>query len=137
MEQNYERNNTYRRDFFRKNKGAFKTKTYFCSYCGAILTTKTLTVDHLMPIAKVKDKKGFSNNVKMIGCRTLLKICLINDVNSVKNLVSACKRCNSKKSSKVRLWYIRGMLGRFNSMWFLLWEVTFITFGAIILAITK
>lgn len=95
----YERSNNYRKQFFASNKPFFK-KYYICSYCGRLLTINQVTVDHLIPIKKVKSKKGFFKKVETMIYRKLLKFLKIDNVNDHKNLVVACNRCNSKKGAR-------------------------------------
>jgi len=41
----------------------------------------------------------------------------ISGANDAKNLVAACRRCNSKKGTKMGLWIVRGFLGRSELLW--------------------
>ena len=107
----YERSDDYRRNFLKYNKGVFGSGNYHCSYCGKILSHKKMFVDHLIPIHKVK-RFGFA--------RILMWIEGISDVNDVRNLVPACKKCNSKKSSKMGFWLLRGEWGRNIWSWIVL-----------------
>lgn len=101
---NAERSTTYRQEFFKHNKGFLKGKLYHCSYCGKLCKAKNITVDHLIPIRKAQKKKFWRFWLKRKG---------ITDVNDVRNLVPACKRCNSRKGSKTNLgWLLLGTLGK-------------------------
>ena len=70
-----------------------------------------LVVDHLVPVAKTK---------KSTLARNLLYVRGIDNVNDWRNLAPSCYRCNSRKSDKMGLWYIRGILGRYELYWVLL-----------------
>lgn len=127
MANNYQRGKSYRSDFFKCHPGIFH-KYYVCSYCGRPLTKKTVTVDHLIPVHKVK-RIGFG--------RFLLWINGIYNVNDTRNLVAACRKCNSRKSDKMGLWVIKGTFGRHLLYWILrdalivgLLIYTYITFHA-------
>lgn len=109
MTSNYQRGKSYRSDFFKCHPGIFH-KYYVCSYCGRMLTKKTTTVDHLIPVCKVK-RMG-------IG-RILLWLNGIYNVNDTRNLVAACQRCNSRKSDKMGAWVIKGTFGRHLLFWLL------------------
>lgn len=110
--ENYTRGTHYRSDFFKHNKGIFGNyKIYHCAYCGKIQSYKKITVDHLIPVNKVlhgKHKKYW---------RKRLKRMMINDVNDYRNLVPACKRCNSKKGTKTGFWILRGKVGKNFGFW--------------------
>jgi hypothetical protein len=96
------RSSNYRQKYFSQfseNKRIFR-----CAYCGKLMFRKNVTVDHIIPVNKMK----FSKFYKFIGF-TLLRL---KSVNNTRNLVSACKKCNSKKSDKGGLWIIRGFLGK-------------------------
>lgn len=112
FEKNFSRASNYREKFFSFNHGIFNHEKYYrCVYCGHIKKKKNITVDHLIPVQKVL--KG-----RLKGAhRTFLRLQRINDVNDVKNLVAACKHCNSRKGTKTGLWFIRGYLGKHTSYW--------------------
>lgn len=119
----YERSSDYRRTFFKNNPGLFGTNKYQCVYCGKIKDKKKIQVDHLIPVHRVK-KRGLG--------RLLMKIKNINDINSLKNLVPSCAKCNQRKSSKMGLWLIKGILGKHFIWWILVWIVRiFIIFAVI------
>ena len=50
-----------------------------------------------------------------------MKICNIKNINSVKNLVPACERCNKRKGHKMGAWIIRGFLGKHFLFWVVIW----------------
>lgn len=101
------RSTHYRQNFFKYNKPAFKGK-YFCSYCGALLHKKDITVDHLVSINSAKKKWLVRKYLMLKGYKS---------INDVKNLVPACERCNKRKGKKQGLWVIRGILGRNKWFW--------------------
>lgn len=47
----------------------------------------------------------------------------IEDINDKRNLVCACKSCNSSKGSKGGIWLVRGYLGRFFILWVLFYTL--------------
>ena len=89
----YQRSTDYRRRFLKYNKGVFGGGNFFCSYCGRLLTPRRMTVDHLIPVNKVK-KRGFA--------RTIMKIKGINNI-----------------SDKMGIWILRGNIGRHPWFWIL------------------
>lgn len=99
----YSRSTSYRKSFFEVNKGPYR-----CVYCGKKLKSEDLEVDHLIPVSQTK------NN---IFARTMLHLSGVPNVNHVRNLVPSCSRCNRKKSDKMGLWVLRGVLGRNNWVW--------------------
>lgn len=120
MNSQYERSNNYRKEFFKHNEPILG-KYYVCAYCGKPCSSQKITVDHIMPIAKVRNRKGFFNNIKAGMYRKILKLFTIDNINDKKNLVPACKRCNSKKGAKAGLWLIKGLLGRHLTYWIVHW----------------
>ena len=102
-EKRWERSGNYRKEFFTHNHGP-----YHCAYCGKHLKGSDIEVDHLIPVGQTK---------KSFWARVLLFFCGIYNVNNYRNLVSACHKCNQKKSDKMGFWVIRGRLGRSNWFW--------------------
>lgn len=112
ISERYARNNSYRYDFFRKNKGIFKNyRWYHCAYCGKIKKKKNITVDHLIPINNVLHGKSKT------WWRFVLRLKGIKDVNDTNNLVPACKQCNTRKGTKTGLWLLRGSIGKHFRFW--------------------
>jgi hypothetical protein len=102
-----ERSSDYRATFF-KNNPPFISDKYFCTYCGRLIRKDKVTVDHLYPVGAAKRSVSLQRKLKRRG---------INNINDVKNLVPACKRCNSNKGKKMGVWIIRGRLGRHPWLW--------------------
>lgn len=120
------RGSSYRARFFRSHKpvlGMF----YFCSYCGRPVSTKRVTVDHLYPVAKVSRDPALQRKLKRQG---------IGDLNSEKNLVPACYRCNQAKAAQMGAWIRRGKLGRHAWVWMLRWMFRFAAVAVIVFACT-
>lgn len=114
----YTRAHNYREVYFENNKGIFGDGRYYhCVYCGKILKKDKVTVDHFFPINKVKNSPYSSINIR------LLKKFGIEDINDKRNLVCACKSCNSSKGSKGGIWLVRGYLGRFFILWVLFYTL--------------
>ena len=68
-------------------KNVLKRDHKTCAYCGKELTETSGTIDHIIPQSRWKDfvKKGWTNGIKY--------------VHDWKNVVAACKPCNSKKGN--------------------------------------
>ena len=62
-----------------------------------------MTVDHLYPVAKVSRDPALQKKLKRQG---------IDDLNSEKNLVAACYRCNQAKAAQMGPWIRKGKIGR-------------------------
>lgn len=90
VEMKYTRSDTYRQEYFKHNKPVQPAK-YRCVYCGRKLLYKDVTVDHLYPINKLMYDPRVQKRAKRHG---------IDGANDVKNLVCACRCCNSKKRNK-------------------------------------
>lgn len=103
FDKRYNRGTSYRKTFFEHNKGPYR-----CVYCGRRLRKDDLEVDHLIPVAKVKET---------VFARTLLHLSGIPNVNDAKNLVSSCSTCNRRKSDKMGFWVLRGVLGKNRIFW--------------------
>lgn len=103
----YVRDTQYRQRYFKENEPVVEAK-YRCAYCGKQLSYKDATVDHLFPVFKMSHSERVRQKAKRFG---------INGVNETKNLVCACRSCNSKKGTKMGLWIIRGMIGRHEAFW--------------------
>lgn len=89
---------------------------YICAYCGRI--TRHPTVDHIIPVNAVYgDAKRERNR------RILRKVMRTDDVNAPANLCIACRRCNSRKGTKMGMWTIRGILGK--RRWFIILRFAF------------
>lgn len=97
------RSTTYRRDFFKHNKGLFGS-IYFCYICKKPLTRRHVEVDHIMPISK------------------------FGGTNHHLNLGALCKKCNRKKSNKVDA---RILLGFGTKAFNLALAVPFVIVGAL------
>ena len=80
-----------------------------------------MTVDHIYPVYLAKTGKNL-----------WMRIAGIEDVNDVRNLAPACRRCNLKKVSKAGIWLIRGILGRYQIYWLLRWCIKAAVFGLIL-----
>lgn len=101
------RNDKYRKEFFAHNKPIIKD-SYFCAYCGKILTRKNITVDHLYPIDKARSDIKLQKKLLKRG---------ITNINNADNLVPACMDCNKKKGTSIDGWIFRGQLGRHKIYW--------------------
>ncbi len=101
--ENYVRSGTYRREFLGSYK-KYRGRYFRCAYCGKMLVSKEMTVDHIIPVDKAQHSKSV---------RRLMKFSGISNVNDIRNLTPACRKCNKRKSASVNLrCYARGMAGR-------------------------
>lgn len=78
---------------------------YMCAYCGRI--TRHPTVDHIIPVRAVSHGQECERNR-----RKLIRYMHTDDVNAPENLCIACRRCNSRKGTKMGLWIPRAVIGR-------------------------
>lgn len=117
------RSTTYRSTYFKHNKPVFKN-LYICAYCGGLFSRSKITVDHLYPVAQVNKKRYLQKKLKSMGAK---------DVNDYQNLVAACYTCNTKKSSKMGSWVIRGRLGKNKKLWGVRWGVRIVIMTTIVL----
>ena len=85
---------------------------YRCAYCGKLFEEHNITVDHIYPVAKMVSSEDVRNDAAKHG---------IMETNDLNNLVAACKSCNEKKSDKMGLWILRGLFGRKESNWRILY----------------
>lgn len=101
----YERDSTYRKKWFATNKS--RSGYYLCTYCGFPVHRKKITVDHIIPIQKVKESEHYRKLLKRKGC---------DNVNDLKNLCGACWSCNCNlKKAKAGIWIFIGYL--FKHKW--------------------
>lgn len=107
-ESRWQRNSSYRKDFFESFPPQILNKYYICAYCGKWMRPENTTVDHIYPVAAVRENLRLQRKMKRRG---------IDGVNSVKNLCPACESCNKRKSAKLGKWQSRGFIGRNKSIW--------------------
>ncbi|MCI7130597.1 MAG: HNH endonuclease [Lachnospiraceae bacterium] len=119
------RSRDYRARFFNSHRPVFG-RFYFCAYCGKLLSKKRVTVDHLYPVAKVSKDPELQKKLKRQG---------IEELNSEKNLVAACDRCNQKKGAHMGDWIRKGKIGRHAWVWVLRWMLRIAVFVAIACAL--
>lgn len=104
--ENLGRSSHYRRDFLAHYPRP--AKGYRCRYCHRRLPDRKLTVDHIYPVYMAKTGKDFW--LRLLG---------IEDVNDVRNLAPACRRCNARKGRKAGIWVVKAVLGKYRLYWFL------------------
>ena len=105
------RGSGYRARFLKHDSPVFGW-FYFCAYCGKPVSKKRVAVDHLYPVAKVSKDPALQRKLKRRG---------IDDLNSEKNLVPSCERCNQKKAANMGSWIRKGKIGRHAWVWMLRW----------------
>ena len=99
---NCDRSTNYRTLFF-SSYPADKDGRYHCVYCGNKLTSAQVTVDHVVPVGAVKRSKRLQKKFKYTG------------VNTVENLVPACRACNRYKgANRSVVWRVRARLGKWR-----------------------
>lgn len=104
--ENLGRSDNYRREFLRANPRP--AGGYRCRYCHRRLPERKMTIDHIYPIYLAKSGKSF-----------WLKLAWLKDVNDVRNLAPACRRCNAKKGRKAGIWVLRGIVGKYAIYWWI------------------
>lgn len=115
------RSSDYRKAFFEAKEPNCGKKRYFCAYCGFPIRKDEVTVDHLIAVKRAQRSKFYLRLLRRMGCES---------VNDVRNLVPACKRCNSKKGTRAGRWVIKGLLGRSGLVWGIRWCVYLIIIAA-------
>lgn len=121
------RDSGYRARFFKSNAPVLG-RFYFCAYCGKPLSRKRVTVDHLYPVARVSRDMELQKKLRRQG---------IADLNSEKNLVAACYRCNQAKAAQMGPWIWRGKLGRHAWVWVVRWILRIAVLVLILLALNR
>ncbi len=116
------RSSSYRDVFFASHPPA-AGRFYFCSYCGKPVDRNRISVDHLYPVGQTSKSLRLQRHMKHLG---------IEGVNSSRNLVPACERCNKKKGKKMGLWTVRGWIGRVQWLWYLRWALRFAAFVTVL-----
>lgn len=114
-----ERSSNYRRLYFQYHEPDAKGR-YRCVYCGRKYPKNMITVDHIYPVAQVSKSLKLQKKIKKKGIPSL---------NSVENLVAACRACNQAKSDKMGKWIRKGRLGQ--HAWY--WTMRKIGFGILLL----
>ena len=102
--ENWGRSSSYRRDFLSacpRPRGGYR-----CRYCHRRLSDQKLTIDHIYPVYMTKTGNNFW--MRLIG---------IDNVNDVRNLAPACRKCNIKKGRKTGIWIIKAIVGKYELYW--------------------
>lgn len=102
----YTRSSNYRSRFFAKHPSP--TGKYRCAYCGKKKTKDKITIDHIFPVHCMEEYPAVRRRAALLG------ICGSNDM---KNLCTACMRCNQKKEAKMGIWILKGFLGKQPWYW--------------------
>lgn len=85
----YTRSNSYRSQFFACHPSA--TGKYRCAYCGKKKPKDKITIDHIFPVHCMEKYPAVRKRAALFG---------IHGSNDMKNLCTACMRCNQKKRSE-------------------------------------
>lgn len=105
FDEKYDRSSTYRSDFIRANPS--ESGIYRCAYCGRKIPVRKMVVDHVTPVALAKRSKRIQN-----------KFMEKEGINSVRNLVPSCRKCNEKKGTSYALkWRIKAFWGKRRWFW--------------------
>lgn len=123
----YMRSTDYRDTYFKNNRPVVEAK-YRCAYCGKKIPFRETTIDHIFPINKLCYDPSVRKRAARWG---------INGANEEKNLVTACKSCNSKKGTKMGIWIYKGFLGKSESFWIFRKGIRILGIIAIILLLSK
>lgn len=102
------RSGDYRKRFLESRPGP-----WHCRYCNRRIPDEhALTVDHVVPVAAVR-----GNGLAPRLWRRILAAHGVEDINDGRNLVPACRRCNSRKGQRTGIWIARALLGRYRIWW--------------------
>lgn len=96
------RSNHYRQKYLSQYPP--KKKYFRCNYCSRIIKKDNMVVDHIIPIHKIQVSKFYNF--------LAFKVFKLSSVNSTKNLVACCKKCNTKKSDKGGYWILKGFINK-------------------------
>ncbi len=111
VDKRYMRGSGYREKYLTHDPGM--NGVYFCIYCARPLKREKVTIDHIIPVDRAKRSRI---------ARFILRMRGIEDVNDIRNLGVACKKCNRKKSNKLSLfWMTRAFFGKIPFFWFVRW----------------
>ena len=102
----YTRSNSYRSQFFACHPSA--TGKYRCAYCGKKKPKDKITIDHIFPVHCMEKYPAVRKRAALFG---------IHGSNDMKNLCTACMRCNQKKEAKMGIWILKGFLGKQPWYW--------------------
>ena len=102
----YTRSSNYRSRFFAKYPSP--TGKYRCAYCGKKKPKDKITIDHIFPVHCMEEYPAVRRRAALFG---------IHGSNDMKNLCTACMRCNQKKEAKMGIWILKGFLGKQPWYW--------------------
>lgn len=102
----YTRSSNYRSRFFAKHPSS--TGKYRCAYCGKKKPKDKITIDHIFPVHCMEKYPAVRKRAALLG---------IHGSNDMKNLCTACMRCNQKKEAKMGIWILKGFLGKQPWYW--------------------
>lgn len=103
----YTRSSDYRRQFF-ANQPPLRGMRYRCAYCGRKKKKEDITIDHIFPVHGLELSERVRRRAALHG---------IHGANDLRNLCTACRRCNQRKGAKMGGWITKGFLGRHEWYW--------------------
>lgn len=109
IDNDFGKRNNYRAIYFESNRPVIGNR-YFCAYCGILISRRNVTVDHIYPVHLADTDFKTQRMLSRKGWKS---------INDVRNLVAACRKCNSRKSDKTGLWILRGKIGKSSTLWIL------------------
>lgn len=84
------------------------TGKYRCAYCGKKKSKDKITIDHIFPVHCMEEYPAVRRRAALFG---------IHGSNDMKNLCTACMRCNQKKEAKMEIWILKGFIGKQPWYW--------------------
>ena len=120
-ERNWERSSGYRERYFASIKPPYR-----CRYCNRKLKKENATVDHIVPVALVKNSEKARKRLLNKG---------ITNVNDPDNLCISCFECNQRKGERLGIWYYRAQWGRNPAYWTIKRLLKILLIGAIVIVI--
>lgn len=84
---------------------------YVCIYCGKVVASGDIQIDHICPVAATEKSRFARNYVRLMTLFRSRKV-KARGVNGMWNLGPACPTCNRAKSERTGIWWVRGILGR-------------------------
>lgn len=104
FESRWGRSGDYRRKFLRHTNPPYR-----CRYCHKKVPESEMVIDHIIPVKQTKTNRHHA--------RFLLRLQGIDDVNDLRNLAPACRKCNDAKRDHMGIWLVKAYIGKHNLYW--------------------